>query len=400
MVKRFDIEPSNRLKRLPPYLFGELNRLKLKKRQQGVDVIDFGMGNPDQPTIDIAVDKLKDVIDDPKTHRYSASKGIPHLLRAVSDRYKRQYGVNLDPSKEVIATIGSKEGISHLSLALLGPGESALIPSPSFPIHVWSVVLAGANVITIPLSKDSDVFIKDMAHVVENLWPKPKVMYLNFPHNPTTVVVNLDFFEEIVKYAKKKEIFIIHDFAYADITFDGYTAPSFMQAKGAKDISVEFTSMSKSFNMAGWRCGFCVGNPQIIDYLATIKGYYDYGIFTPIQVASIMALRSEKEHSSNISSIYQSRRDILVDGLNKGGWNIDSPSATMFIWSPIPDKFCKMGSYEFAKLLLEEAEVLVSPGIAFGETGEGYVRMSLVENSDRIRQAVRQINKALGLNKP
>ena len=397
MNESFLIEPAGRLKRLPPYLFGELNQLKLEKRRAGIDIIDFGMGNPDQPTIQIAVDKMREVIEDAKTHRYSASKGIPQLLKAVSERYKRQYNVDLDPKKEIIATIGSKEGISHLALALLGPGESALIPSPSFPIHVWSVILAGANVITIPMTNNMDLFLSNMSHIVENLWPKPKVMYLNFPHNPTTAVTSLDFFEEIVKYAKKEEIIVIHDFAYADITFDDYKAPSFLQAKGAKDVGVEFTSMSKSFSMAGWRCGFCVGNPKIVNYLATIKGYYDYGIFTPIQVASIMALRSDHTEVSKIAKRYELRRDILVDGLNKRGWTIEKPLATMFVWAPIPEKYKAMGSYEFSKLLLDKAEVLISPGIGFGEPGEGYVRMGLVENEDRIKQAVRQINKALNL---
>ncbi len=397
MSEGFPIEPANRLKRLPPYMFGELNRLKLEKRQQGIDIIDFGMGNPDQPSVQVAVDKLQEVINDAKTHRYSASKGIPQLLKAVSDRYKRQYDVHLEPSKEVIATIGSKEGISHLSLALLGPGDNAIIPSPSFPIHVWSVVLAGSNVITVPMSDKMDHFLRDLAHIVENLWPKPKVMFLNFPHNPTTTVTTLEFFEEIVQFAKKNEIIVIHDFAYADITFGGYKAPSFLQAKGAKDVGVEFTSMSKSFNMAGWRCGFCAGNEKIINYLATIKGYYDYGIFTPIQVASIMALRSNFGEVANVARQYESRRDILVDGLGKYGWHFDKPQATMFVWAPIPEKFRSMGSFNFSKLLLDKAEVLVSPGVGFGETGENYVRMSLVENSDRIRQAARQIGKTLNL---
>ncbi|MDH5681324.1 MAG: aminotransferase class I/II-fold pyridoxal phosphate-dependent enzyme [Spirochaetota bacterium] len=395
MDENFHIEPAGRMKRLPPYMFGELNRLKLEKRRKGADVIDFGMGNPDQPSIQVAVDKLQEVIQDSKTHRYSASKGIPHLLKAVSERYKRQYDVDLDPHKEIIATIGSKEGISHLSLALLGPGDSALIPSPAFPIHVWSVVLAGANVITIPLSADKDQFMSDMAHTVENLWPKPKVMFLNYPHNPTTTVCSVELFEEIVAFAKQKEIIVIHDFAYADITFDGYKAPSFLQVKGAKDVGVEFTSMSKSFSMAGWRCGFCVGNEKIVNYLATIKGYYDYGIFTPIQVASIMALRSDPVELEGLAQKYQARRDILVEGLNKKGWAIDSPKATMFVWAPIPERYKDMGSFEFSKMLLEKADVLVSPGVGFGETGEGFVRMSLVENSDRIRQAVRQIIRAL-----
>lgn len=396
-MSSFPIEPASRMKRLPPYMFGQLNKIKLEMRQNGADIIDFGMGNPDQPSVDMAVNKLKDVIDDAKTHRYSASKGIPHLLKAVSDRYKRLYDVDIDAKKEVIATIGSKEGISHLSLALLGPGDSALIPSPAFPIHIWSVVLAGGNVITIPMSNDMEKFLSDMSHIVENVWPKPKVIYLNFPHNPTTTITTLDFFEEVVKFAKKKEIIVIHDFAYADITFDGYKAPSFLQAKGAKDVGVEFTSMSKSFNMAGWRIGFCAGNEKIVNYLATIKGYYDYGIFTPIQVASIMALRGKHDHVLEIANQYQKRRDILVDGLAKQGWEFEKSKATMFVWAPIPDKFKHMGSFEFSKFLIEKAEVLVSPGVGFGETGEGYVRMGLVENSERIKQAVRQIGRALDI---
>lgn len=391
----FPIEPAERMKRLPPYIFGVLNQLKLEKRRQGLDILDFGMGNPDQASPESSIQKLQEVVEDCKTHRYSASKGIPHLLKAVADRYKELYDVVLDPEKEIIATIGSKEGISHLSLALLGPGESAVIPSPFFPIHVWSVVLAGANVITIPLSSKMDHFLSELAHTVETLWPKPKVIFLNFPHNPTTTVADLNFFEEIVDFARKKEIILIHDFAYSDITFDGYKAPSFLQAKGALDIGVEFTTMSKSFNMPGWRCAFCVGNQRIIRYLATIKGYYDYGIFTPIQVASIMALRNEREKTLQIAEEYQRRRDTLVEGLAKYGWHIPKPKASMFVWAKIPDRYQDIGSFAFSKLLLDEALVLVSPGISFGDDGEGFVRISLVENIDRIKQAIRQIGRLL-----
>lgn len=393
--KQIKIKLSERMYRLPPYIFGELNALKLKKRQEGIDIIDLGMGNPDQPSLKNVVDKLAEVASkDPKTHRYSRSRGLPHLLKAAADKYEKVWDVKLKPNEEIIATIGSKEGVSHLALALLGPGDSALVPTPAFPIHVWSVILAGANVIQIELG-DMSTFISRLSHVVENLWPKPKVLYLNFPHNPTTAVVEIDFYKDIVKYCKKHEIIVINDFAYCDITFDGYKSPSILEVEGAKDIAVEFTTMSKSYNMAGWRVGFCAGNQEIINALGRLKGYYDYGIFTPIQVASIIALREPHEKVEEISKIYQQRRDIFVDGLNKGGWKIEKPKATMFVWAPIPEPYKNMGSVEFAYMLMEKAEVCGTPGISFGESGDGFIRLALVENANRLQQAVKQINRAL-----
>jgi len=389
------IEVSDRIKRLPPYIFGELNALKLKLRREGKDIIDLGMGNPDKPAPQKVIEKTIEVIKDPRAHRYSASKGITHLLREVSLFYKKKYDVSLNPETEVIATIGSKEGLSHLALALLGPGDSALVPSPSFPIHIWSVILAGANVITVSLEKTRENFIDHLFKTYEILWPKPKVLILNFPHNPTTRVVDLNFFKEIVKFALEKEVMIIQDFAYADIVFDDYKAPSILQVDRAKEVAVEFITMSKSFSMAGWRIGFCVGNEEIVKALAKIKGYYDYGIFTPLQVGSIIAMREVwLDAPKNYSSIYQERRDILVAGLNKIGWNIEKPKATMFVWAQIPNEFIKAGSLAFSKFLLEEAEVCTSPGISFGEEGEGFLRIALVENEKRIKQAVKQIKRA------
>ena len=390
----FKIEFSNRLHRLPPYLFGQINDLKLKLRQKGVDVIDLGMGNPDRPTPKHIVQKLKEAVDDPKNHRYSASKGILNLRKAVAFYYENKYGVQLNPEDEVIAVIGTKEGISHLSLALLGPGDTALVPTPAFPIHIYSVVLAGANVITIPLGNDEN-FIKNIDNITHTLVPKPKVLFLNYPHNPTTLTVELEFFKEIVKIAKKHNLIVIHDFAYADITFDGYKAPSFLQIKGAKDLGVEFFTMSKSYNMPGWRIGFCVGNKEIISALAKIKGYYDYGIFQAIQISAIVALKGDQKIVEENAMVYQKRRDVLCDGLNKIGFNIEKPKASMFVWAPIPEKYRAMGSMEFAQFLLKEANVAVAPGIGFGDAGEGFLRIALVENELRIKQAIRQIKKAL-----
>jgi len=387
---------ANRLYRLPPYLFGELNEMKLKLRQKGVDVIDFGMGNPDKPTPKHIVEKLRESVLDPRNHRYSASKGIFNLRKAIAYYYQNKYNVSLNPETETIAVIGTKEGLSHLSLALLGPGDTALVPTPAFPIHIYSVILAGANIINIPLGND-DSFISNLYLITHKLIPKPKVLFLNYPNNPTTLTVELDFFKEIVKFAKKHNIIIIHDFAYADITFDNYKAPSFLQVKGAKDIGVEFFTMSKSYNMPGWRIGFCVGNNQIISALAKIKGYYDYGIFQTIQIATIVALKGDQEIVKQNALIYQKRRDVLCEGLNKIGWQIDKPQATMFVWAKIPEKYKKLKSLKFSKLLMEQANVAVSPGIGFGENGEGYVRMALVENELRIKQAIRQINKTLKL---
>jgi alanine-synthesizing transaminase len=394
-IPSFQVEAARRMQLLPDYLFGKLNATKLEMRRSGRDVIDFGMGNPDQPASESIVDKLQEVLKDSKAHRYSTARGIPHLLKAVADHYKTYYDVELNPEREVIATIGSKEGLSHLVLALLGPGDSCIVPEPSFPVHVWSAIIAGAQVLTVPLSNNADEFIASLDVCLENAHIRPKVLFLNFPHNPTTLTVDLTFFEKIVPYCKSKGLFIVQDFAYKDITFDGYEAPSILQVPGATEIAVEFITMSKSYNMAGWRCGFCVGNSHAVKLLSQIKGYYDYGLFTPIQVASISALKLPRSDVKILAEKYQNRRDTLIGGLSRYGWEISPSNGAMFVWAPLPDKYKKLGSMNFSELLLEEAEVLVSPGIAFGKAGEGYVRMSLVENSERIKQAVRQIGRLL-----
>ncbi len=385
---------SKRLNRLPPYMLGKLKQLTYERRQQGVDVIDLGMGNPNQPTPKHIVDKLCEAAQEERHHRYSASRGIFNLRREIAWHYERRFGVQIDPEHEAIAVIGTKEGISHLALALIDEGDLALVPNPTFPIHIYSIVLAGGSVVSIPLREEND-FVPSVAEIAQDIWPRPKVLILSFPHNPTGAVIDLSFFEEVVDFAKKQDMIVIHDLAYADIVFDGYKAPSFLQAKGAKDVGVEFLSLSKSYNMAGWRCGFAVGNRDIIEALARIKGYYDYGIFAPIQVASIMALRTPTDIVEENSDIYRNRRDILVDGLNRIGWNVPKPKATMFVWAPIPESHRHLSSMDFAMKLLDEAEVCVSPGAGFGHNGEGYVRIALVENDDRLRQAVRQIRRAL-----
>ncbi|HDN67767.1 MAG: alanine transaminase [Candidatus Latescibacterota bacterium] len=385
---------SKRLDRLPPYLFGMLNELKLRLRQQGEDVIDLAMGNPDSPPAPHIVEKLRQVALDPKAHRYSASKGIRNLRKAICRHYQRRYGVELDWETEAIGVIGSKEGLAHLSLALLDEGDTALVPNPTYPIHIYSVVIAGGNVITIPLCQEEN-FVPQMDQISRKLWPKPKVMILNFPHNPTTAVVDLSFLEQIVEFARQEDILVVHDFAYSDIVFDDYKAPSIMQVKGAKQVAVEFFTMSKAYSMAGWRVGFCVGNSHIIEALAKIKGYYDYGMFTPVQVAAIAALDGPQDCVKETVHRYQRRRDVLVEGLNRIGWPLSKPKATMFVWAPIPDKYRQMGSMKFATKLLEDAKVAVTPGIGFGDRGEGYVRMALVENEHRIRQAIRNIKRCL-----
>ena len=385
---------SKRLNRLPPYMLGKLKQLTYERRQQGVDVIDLGMGNPNQPTPKHIVDKLCEAAQEERHHRYSVSRGIFNLRREIAWHYERRFGVQIDPEHEAIAVIGTKEGISHLALALIDEGDLALVPNPTFPIHIYSIVLAGGSVVSIPLREEND-FVPSVAEIAQDIWPRPKVLILSFPHNPTGAVIDLSFFEEVVDFAKKQDMIVIHDLAYADIVFDGYKAPSFLQAKGAKDVGVEFLSLSKSYNMAGWRCGFAVGNRDIIEALARIKGYYDYGIFAPIQVASIMALRTPTDIVKENSDIYRNRRDILVDGLNRIGWNVPKPKATMFVWAPIPESHRHLSSMDFAMKLLDEAEVCVSPGAGFGHNGEGYVRIALVENDDRLRQAVRQIRRAL-----
>ncbi|MCK4417418.1 MAG: aminotransferase class I/II-fold pyridoxal phosphate-dependent enzyme, partial [Candidatus Latescibacteria bacterium] len=353
---------SKRLDRLPPYLFGTLNELKLKLRQQGEDVIDLAMGNPDSPPAPHIAEKLREVTLDSKAHRYSASKGIRNLRKAICRHYQKKFEVELDWETEAIGVIGSKEGLAHLSLALLDEGDTALVPNPTYPIHIYSVVIAGGNVITIPLSQEEN-FVPQMDRIARELWPKPKVMILNFPHNPTTAVVDLSFLEQVVEFARQEDILVVHDFAYSDIVFDGYRAPSIMQIKGAKEVAVEFFTMSKSYNMAGWRVGFCVGNSKVIEALAKIKGYYDYGIFTPVQVAAIAALDGPQDCVRETAERYQQRRDVLVEGLDRIGWPLTKPKATMFVWASIPDKYRHMGSMKFAAKLLEEAKVAVTPGV-------------------------------------
>jgi alanine-synthesizing transaminase len=383
-----------RLEKLPPYLFGRLNDQKLRMRREGVDIIDFGMGNPNIPTSPHIVEKIREAVLDPKTHRYSASRGINNIRKAVCRHYKRLYDVDLAWEKESIALLGSKEGLSHLMLALLDPGDSVMVTNPTFPVHIYSVVIAGGNVVSVPLTAQTG-FVPAMEDISREIWPKPKVMVLSFPHNPTTACVDLDFFGEVVEFARRTNTIIVHDFAYAQLGFDGYQPPSILQVPGAKDIAVEFTTMSKVYSMAGWRVGFCVGNPQVIEDLYSIKGYFDYGIFTPVQVSAIAALDGSQECVAETVKTYQKRRDVFVDGLRKIGWEVPRPKATMYLWAPIPEKYRSMGSLDFSMKLLTEAEVVVSPGVAFGGLGDGYVRISLVENENRINQAVRNIKKSL-----
>ncbi len=381
-----------RLKRLPPYVFSVVNELKMSLRRAGEDIVDLGMGNPNIPTPKHIVDKLIEAAQKPVNHRYSASRGIPNLRKAICNWYKRRFDVDLDPETEAIVTIGAKEGLSHLVLVMVGPGDVVLVPDPTYPIHTYSPIIAGADVRRVPISKDSD-FFDELLTATKQTWPRPKLLIISFPHNPTTAIVDLDFFQKIVDFAKEHNIFVIHDFAYADLAFDGYKPPSFLQAKGAKDVGVEFFSMSKSYSMAGWRVGFCCGNKDLVHALTRIKSYLDYGIFQPIQIASIIALNGDYSCVEKIVEEYKNRRDALISGLNRIGWEIDPPKATMFVWAEIPDRFKKLGSIEFSKLLLTEAKVAVSPGIGFGERGDNFVRFALVENKYRINQAVRGIKK-------
>jgi alanine-synthesizing transaminase len=392
-MAKFKIEPAQRITRLPPYLFGRINALKLAKRQQGADIIDLGMGNPSDPAPQIAIDKLCEAARDPRNHRYSASKGIKNLRGEIAKKYARLWNVNLDPETEVLACIGSKEGFSHMCLAMLGPGDTAVVPDPAFPIHNYSVALAGANVVSVPLGND-EKFLKNIAEVMEHLYPKPKLLILNYPHNPTAMTVEEGFFEPIVDMAKRFGIAVIHDFAYGETCFDGYKAPSFLSVKGAKDVGVEFITMSKPYNMAGFRIGFAAGNKDMLDYLATIKGYYDYGIFQAIQIAGIIALRQCNDEIVTQNQRYKSRRDVVCDGLNKIGWEVEKPRATMFIWAKVPTEHSRgKGSIDYAMDLMEHAEVAIAPGRAFGENGEGYMRIALVENEQRLRQAIRNISR-------
>jgi alanine-synthesizing transaminase len=352
------------------------------------------MGNPDMPTPKHIVDKMVEATKNPRNHHYSASRGITKLRHAISAWYKRRYNVDIDPETEAIVTIGAKEGLSHLALAIVSPGDVALSPSPTYPIHPYSVIIAGGEVRSIPLRKDSD-FFEDMISAYKQTLPRPKLLIISFPHNPTTAVVDLDFFKKVVEFAKENNLIVIHDIAYADIVFDGYKAPSLLEVPGAKDVGVEFFSLSKSYSMAGWRVGFCVGNKNIVYALTRIKSYLDYGMFQPIQIASIIALNGQQDCVSEITEIYKGRRDALVDGLQRVGWNIEKPKATMFVWAEIPEKYKKLGSIEFAKFILKEAKVAVSPGIGFGEYGDDFVRFALVENEQRIKQAVKGIRKVL-----
>ena len=381
----------SRIERLPRYVFEEINQLKIQARHDGKDIIDFGMGNPDQATPDFIVNKLTETVNKKETHRYSQSKGIPRLRKAISDWYDRKYNVSIDPENEAIVTMGSKEGLGHLALATMDKGDVILVPNPSYPIHPFGFIIAGADIRHVPIGPGID-FFNQLEEAIANTFPKPRMLVLNFPSNPTTECVDIDFFEQVVEIAKKNEIWVIHDLAYADLCFDDYKAPSFLEVKGAKDIGVEFFTLSKSYNMPGWRVGFCCGNKDLIGALSRVKSYYDYGLFTPIQVASIVALNEGDQEVNKIRDMYKERRDVLCDGLNKIGWEVEKPKATMFVWANIPDKF-KMKSIEFSKLLLNECDVAVSPGIGFGQYGDSYVRFSLIENRQRINQAVKGIKK-------
>ena len=383
-----------RLDRLPPYVFATVNEIKMEARRAGEDIIDLGMGNPDLGTPDHIVDKLVQAAGKPHNHRYSASMGITKLRMAISDWYQRRFGVDIDPDTEAIVTIGVKEGMSHLILVTIRPGDVVFTPNPTYPIHPYSAIIAGGDVRGIPVGPDSN-FFDTLINATKQTWPRPKILILSYPHNPTTEVVDLEFFEKIVEYAKEHNILIIHDFAYADLVYDGYKAPSFLQATGAKDVGVEFFSLSKSYSMPGWRVGFCVGNPEVVFALRRIKSYLDYGIFQPIQIASIIALNGPTDCIEEIRQTYKERRDTLITGLQRIGWDIKSPKGTMFVWGKIPDQFQNMGSVEFSKFLIKEAQVAVSPGLGFGEYGDDFVRFALIENSMRINQAIRGIKKIL-----
>jgi alanine-synthesizing transaminase len=388
-----------RIKRLPPYVFNIIGDLKQEARRKGEDIIDFGMGNPDGSTPPHVVEKLVEAVQKPVNHRYSVSRGIYKLRLAIVDWYRRNYGVELDADTEAVATIGSKEGLAHLALAILGPGDVVLSPSPTYPIHQYCVILAGGDLRSVPLAPGQD-FFANLVEAMKQTWPKPKLLILNFPHNPTTLCVDLPFFEKIVDFAREHDLMVVHDLAYADLVFDGYKAPSFLQVPGAKEVGVEFFTLSKSYNMPGWRVGFCVGNHHMIAALARIKSYLDYGIFQPIQIAAIHALNGPQHYVEEIRQRYEHRRNALVEGLNRAGWPVERPKATMFLWAPIPEPFTAMGSIDFATYLLREAKVAVSPGIGFGEYGDGFVRFALIENEHRTRQAVRGIRRALAAGPP
>ncbi|MCF7986147.1 MAG: alanine transaminase [Methylovulum sp.] len=388
------MEQFQRISRLPPYVFNIVNELKAKARAAGEDIIDFGMGNPDQPTPKHIVDKMIEATQREDTHRYSMSKGIPRLRRAICNWYKTRFDVDLNPETEAIVTIGSKEGLAHLALATLGPGDVVLVPNPAYPIHPYGVVIAGADLRHVPLIPGVDFFDELHKAIIES-WPKPKMLIINFPGNPTAQCVELEFFEKIIALAKEHKIWVVHDIAYVDIVFDGYVAPSILQVEGAKDIAVEFFSMSKSYNMPGWRVGFMCGNKELVSALARIKSYLDYGTFTPIQIAAIAALEGSQDCVAEIADMYRKRRDVLCEGLNSSGWPVEKPKATMFVWAKIPEAYQAMGSLEFSKKLLLEAKVAVAPGIGFGQYGDDHVRFGLIENEHRTRQAIRGIRNMM-----
>ncbi len=382
-----------RIERLPPYVFNIIGDLKQQARAAGQDIIDFGMGNPDQPTPEHIVDKLVETARRGDTHGYSQSKGIPRLRKAICDWYQRRFDVLLDPTSEAIVTLGSKEGLAHLALATTGPGDAILVPNPSYPIHPYGFVISGADIRHVPMAENEEEFFADLEKAIVTSWPRPKMLVLNFPSNPTAQCVELEFYERVIKVAREHSIWVVQDLAYADLCYDGYVAPSILQVEGAREVAVEFFSMSKSYNMPGWRVGFCVGNKVLISALARMKSYLDYGMFTPIQVAAIAALEGDQSCVAQIVAMYQSRRDVLCSGLNAIGWEVTPPKATMFVWAKIPQFYQELGSVEFSKNLLTEAQVAVSPGIGFGEYGEGYVRFGLIENEHRTRQAVRNIKR-------
>lgn len=383
-----------RMHRLPPYVFAVVGDLKMHMRRQNIDIVDMGMGNPDMPTPQFIVDKLVEASSKAVNHRYSVSRGIPNLRKAICDWYSRRFGVFLDPDAEAVVTMGAKEGLAHLALAMLSPGDVVFTPDPTYPIHTYAAIIAGADVRRIPIGRGRD-FFEDLQVAARQTWPQPKLLMLSYPHNPTTEITTLEFFRKVVDFAKEHNVYVIHDMAYADLVFDGHVAPSFMQVPGAKDVGVEFYSMSKSYSMAGWRVGFCVGNREMVNALMRIKSYLDYGLFQPIQIAATVALNAPDDCVHAICDIYRQRRDALIEGLGRIGWEIPAPSGTMFVWARIPEEFRRMGSVEFSKLLLREGQVAVSPGLGFGAYGDDHVRFALIENPQRIRQAVKGIKQAL-----
>jgi len=384
-----------RVNGLPPYVFTIIDTLKVQARREGRDVIDLGFGNPDLASPPVAVDKLAEAARNPRNHRYSASRGLPKLRQAAAALYERKFGVELDPDTEVINTIGAKEGLSHLMWVLLSAGDAALVPAPSYPIHLFAPLFAGANVREMPLTADQDDFFEILTQRFDYSWPRPRVIVLSFPHNPTTTCVDLDFMQRVVDLAKEREVIVVHDFAYADLGFDGYQPPSIMQADGATDVAVELYSMTKSFSMAGWRVAFMVGNAEVVAALAKLKSYLDYGSFQPIQIAATVTLNEAKDYPEEVNAVYQGRRDALCGGLQRIGWEVKPPQGTMFVWAPIPEAYAHMGSVEFASMLVSEADVALSPGVGFGPGGEGFVRFALIENEQRINQAIRNLKAGL-----